>query len=236
MMYPLHWFRKKHVGRVSVIFHTINLKHVNRVKKFLNRVRDRFDIADSYVVYYGSNVARVFSPIPIYYYEEPYARGSALYSGSKLASSNILLYIDLGTRCLDMDEVVQAFEKIHDGEILAYMAGPWGNESIFNNYKQVVEELGGESPLLKQMISPAYSIILVLEKLLNKHSFWSIEPFIVHNASVYGSASVLLSNKCIDGFKYSWLEKHIYLDLREKLKQHVASTPRIEKYLVKTSV
>jgi len=215
--------RRGHAGVVSVFIHALKPSDLKHASRLLNELRSRVSAAYAYIVFYGVGSAGGPYPIPVYYHDEPYQRGSALFAASRLASSPILVFIDAATGCFNPDAISEAVDSVFSGRILVYMSTPWGSPGLSSRFRDLIREVGLENTLLAELASPGYSTIVVASKLVNKYSRWFIEPFIVLNASRLPFRGVEVDNGCRDVVGLGWMEEFIMSDLKSKLLEYVAA-------------
>ncbi len=229
---------------LSLVFYTSNTKNIEKSKKIGNSIKKRIEIAEAYVVYYGLEKLSAISSIPLYVVKTPFSRGEALLAGARISLSNILIFVNLDSKCFSLDIIEKSLERILNGEILLNLSSPLTNERLLEIYKKYFHDISTLVPMITELQYPSYSFIVTLKKFLVNvpQSYWNIEHFAFLRIASQSSKNIVVDNKCIDNIdSIRGYEEHIVRDLIRKLLIYastinIVKRDSIDSYLEKLGV
>lgn len=183
---------------VGVVMYSLSHRGLSRARYLYGVIRRYFNVEETYVVFYGYPRPKAALPIATYFIDPPYSRGKIFVVGANLVQNPVTLFINLDSKCIKEESIVEAVESLVGGIFQLYMSIPLTDSEFLEAYRssvyRVLENLG----LLLGLRYPSYTIVAGRRKFFLSADYtpWSVEHLIA--IDLPSSAVKVVDDSCID--------------------------------------
>lgn len=213
----LERFSKKFLSKITSVGYTSEGKYN---KKLLSILADESLFLESFVVTYGfpKQQKKEYLQLPTFYIDTPYERGKVFFYGSTVSQTPITFFINIESKCVNVNEVKKAVEMIKEETYSLYLFTPFTSNEMTTLYRESVGKIFKELGIGIDLIHPSYTLVIGKNRVFrdSPYTTWSLEILAALTIEITtGRNNFIVKNtECVDtipkkikGFEKIYIEK-----------------------------